>query len=297
MIKTTIKHTLHAAFIVCFFSCSHTFASAYDTTASVLRFQTKMAERGVAESQYKLGFMHETGSGIEQSLSTALHWYKKASIQGYQPASNRIVYLQIKSTGIKQQHNHWLSELKRSAQSGDKDALFLLGQMYAEGTGVNKSLTVSLKFLRKAERKNIPDTQPLIIRIERELAALQQSYSLTETTKNIQTPAPITPPVTRKVAAKKSSPSENLKNIKKPLETTKTKSKQKVKLLKKTPLKVKNKPKITHTAKSTSVPIKNKSGNKPASPIVPATTADEPEYSHPMDTICGGSNRLRSGCR
>ena len=90
---------------------------------------------------------------------------------------------------------------------------------------------------------------------------------------------------------------ENLKNIKKPSETTKTKSKQKAKLLKKTPLKVKNKPKMTHMAKPTSVPIKNKSGNKPATPIVPATTADEPEYSHPMDTICGGSNRLRSGCR
>lgn len=292
MINTTIKHTLHAAFIFCFFSCSQSFASAYDTTASVLRFQIKMAERGVAEFQYKLGYLHETGSGAEQNLDTALHWYKKASTQGYQPASNRIVYLQIKRTGMNQQHNHWLSTLKSNAQSGDKDALFLLGQMYAEGTGVNKSLTLSLDLLRKAARKNMPDTEAHIMRIERELAVLQQKYKLIEINKTIETLSAST----TKVVPEKSNASDNLKSINKDTDTVKSQRTQQPKPVKKAQEKSNNQTQIIRKEKPRYRPTKNELSNIPVTHIA-ATPTNEPEYSHPMEMICGGSNRLLSGCR
>lgn len=297
MINTTIKYALHSILMFCLFSYGHTFASAYDTNASVLRFQTKMAERGVAESQYKLGFMYETGSGVEQHLSTALHWYNQASLQGYKAASNRIVYLQIKSTGMKQQHNNWLSTLKSNAKSGDKDALFLLGQMYAEGTGVNKSLTHSLELLRQAARKNMPDTEPHIIRIERELAALQEKYTQTEITKNIKAPSPVLPLPTSKVASTKRPASAVQKNIKKVSTATKPKTKHQPKLVNKNPPKLKNTKKLIHRTKPKQQPVQNNVNDKSVTQIAATTPVSEAEYRHPMDMICGGSNRLHSGCR
>lgn len=290
MINTTIKHVLHSAFILCFLSCNHTFAGIDDASASVLRFQTRMAERGVAESQYNLGFIYETGSAAEQNLSNAMHWYNKASAQNYQAASNRLVYLQIKTTGMKNEYNHWLSRLKNSAQSNDKDALFLLGQMHAEGTGVNKSLTLSLELLRKAARKNMPATEPHIIRLEAELAALQQKYATPETNKDIKKLSSNI----NKVATQKKNTSNHPK---KSLNAAKIQNKHQPKFLKKAPVIVKLQIKNTTSIKHRSTPLKSNINTPPETPITTAITPKEADYSHPMDVICNGSKHFMNGCR
>jgi len=290
MINTTIKHALHSAFILCFLSCNHAFAGVYDASASVLRFQTKMAERGVAESQYNLGFMYETGAGAEQNLSDAMHWYSKASAQNYQAASDRLVYLQIKTKGMKNEHAHWLSRLKNSAQSNDKDALFLLGQMYAEGTGVNKSLTLSLELLRKAARKNIPATEPHIIRIEAELAALQQKYATPETNQGIKKLSSNI----NKVATQKKNTSNHQK---KALSAAKIQNKHQPEFLKKAPVIAKLQIKNTASIKHRSASLKSNINTPPETPITAAITPKEADYSHPMDVICNGSNHFMNGCR
>ncbi|MCW9012504.1 MAG: hypothetical protein OQL06_01880 [Gammaproteobacteria bacterium] len=151
-------------------------AADYDSSASVFRFQKKMAEKGYAESQYKLAMMYESGSGVEQNLQTARIWYGRASYQNYKPARNRLTYLDIKQNGFKKHHNEWLTELKREAEFNDGESLFLLGQMYSEGIGVQKSLTKAAAILRKAAAGNIPGSDAEITRIEKELHDLQQQY-------------------------------------------------------------------------------------------------------------------------
>jgi len=296
MINKTLKLALQVTFVMYVLSCSYTLANAFDASASVLKFQTKMAERGVVESQYKLGFMYETGSGVEQNIDKALHWYKKAAAKRFKAASNRITYLKLKNTGMKHEYIHWLSSLKKSAQTNDKDALFLLGQLYADGLGVNKSLTRSLEFLHKAARQNMPSAEPYIFRVKHELAILQQKYAS---------------PVTVKGANQLSSSENNLApddksqqinpvNITKKLNTAKTQIRQQSKpLTKKTPP---VKAQIQKPVKASVRPItsKNQTSSKPIKPItrIAATTAPaEPDYNHPMDMMCGGNNRFMSGCR
>jgi Sel1 repeat len=293
MINKTLKLTLQITLIAYFLSCSFTFASAFDVSASVLRFQTKMAERGSVESQYKLGFMYETGSGAGQNIDKAMHWYKKASAKRFQPATNRITYLKLKNTGMKHEYIRWLSQLKTSAQANDKDALFLLGQMYAEGTGVNKSLTQSLELLRNAKRKNVPSAEPFILRMEHELATLQKKYASSVTKKSTNQLSSNTKQLPPQIKSRQKKPDDtNLKP-----DTAKAKIKQQAKSVKKNSPIIKVKKQKTAQSSVKPVTLKSQKSNKPITRIAATTTPTEPNYSHPMDTMCGGSNRFMSGCR
>ncbi len=41
-----------------------------------------LAKQGLAEAQYNLGLMYDTGYGVPQDYEEALKWYKKAAEQG-----------------------------------------------------------------------------------------------------------------------------------------------------------------------------------------------------------------------
>ena len=282
MINTTLKYTLFVALFATFLTSSYTIASTLNVSASVLKFQTKMAERGSVESQYNLGFMHETGSGTEQNIDKAIHWYKKASKKRYQPATNRITYLKLKNTGMKHEYIRWLSNLKTSAQANDKDALFLLGQMYAEGTGVNKSLTRSLELLRKANRKNVPSAESYIAQIQSELATLQKKYASPLTNTTLNEPSSIANKPTPLEKNNQKNSSGITSGINKKSLTVKAKikpqAKQNIKIIK---------PTNSHAQKSI----------KPITRMATTETAIKPQYSHPMDTMCEGNYRFMSGCR
>jgi TPR repeat protein len=143
-------------------------AHAIDTAASsVLRFQQKMAEKGHAEYQYKLARMYESGNAIERDLDNARHWYQLAADQQFKPAQHRLNYLNIRQHGFTPEHQDWLEKIRLDAQYNDPEALFLLGQMYADGIGVEQDLNKSLKLLRKAAAGNIAESESEIRRVEK----------------------------------------------------------------------------------------------------------------------------------
>ena len=277
---------------------SNSHADTYDSSASVFLFQKQMAKRGNAESQFKLGLMYETGSGVDQSPVLATSWYKKAKRQNYKPAANRLTYLEIKKTGFTDKHADWLKDLKNDARFNEGEALFLLGQMYSEGTGVNKSLTRSLKLLRKAAGGNIPGADAEIARVEEELNQLQKQYISKE--EKEKTKAAVIVPV---------------KKVAKPRKPVKKASSPKINKNRKTAAKKPNKSgkavKKRNTTKSSTTTGKQKTSKKPAAPTktktisakpasakpVPVTQEVKKEEEHPMDTICGGRNRFSRGCR
>lgn len=58
-----------------------------------------LAESGDKEAQYHLGYMYQTGIGVNQNSSEALHWYELAAKQGHNSASvqARVVSRTIKN--------------------------------------------------------------------------------------------------------------------------------------------------------------------------------------------------------
>ena len=276
-------------------------ADTYDSSGSVFLFQKQMAKRGNAVSQFKLGLMYETGSGVTQSQVLATSWYKKAERQDYKPATNRLTYLEIKKTGFNVTYTNWLKGLQSDARFNEGEALFLLGQMYSEGVGVNKSLTRSLTLLRKAAGGNIPGADAEIARVEAELNQLQQQYiSKDEKAKTKAAAISAVKKATQK--PRKPKRTTSLARLKKTASSRVNKTK-------KTPLKnIKNASKSVtaqSTLKNNISTVKQKPLNVSAAPVAsPAKTKNisakpeiEKEEEHPMDTICGGRNRFSRGCR
>jgi len=253
-------------------------AEVYDPSSSVFRFQQQMAKRGNAESQFKLGLMYETGSGIEPSQIQAISWYIKAAEQNYKPAR------------FNSNHKEWLQQLKSDARFNEGEALFLLGQMYSEGTGVNKSLTLALSHLRKAKGGNIPGSEAEIARVEQELAELQGQY-ITEDEKKKTTPVVIIPvkKAPTKITHKSITPVKQSTTATDRRKTVRPKKAQNISKVKKPVI-------IKTTAKQTLNKTSGQKKNLPVRAKTP-TKVSIKEEAHPMDTICGGRNRFSRNCR
>jgi len=271
-------------------------ANTYDPSASVFLFQKQMAKRGNAESQYKLGLMYETGSGTSRSIALATSWYKKAAHQHYKPATNRLTYLEIKKSGFTPSHEKWLKNLKTEARFNDGEALFLLGQIYAEGTGVNKDLTRSLKYLHKAAGGNIPGSETEINRVEAELALLEKQ-KIKKKQKKVIAPLIILPAHRAvKTSLKPVIPNKITRTNLTPSKTQAKKIKTKVRPIKKVTAAKKLNHKKTLKPKNISA-SKATTNTKKTIPIKPVAAKTAPTTTHPMDTICGGRNRYSRGCR
>ncbi len=136
----------------------------------VFLLQKKMALRGNALAQYKLGTFYEFGVSVKPDVNEAKGWYEKAVSKKYRPAINRLKYLEIKASGYDQaKYGDWLKNIKAEAQAGRADALILLGQMYHHGYGVKKNLKKSLALLLKASAMGHPEIQLEIDDIESRL--------------------------------------------------------------------------------------------------------------------------------
>jgi len=265
---------------------SSAFAEVDSTSQSVLRYQKQMAKRGSASAQFKLGLMYETGLGVNSSKIIAARWYRQAARQHYQPAINRLTYLKVKKSGLKEEDLHWLKNLKKDALLHQGEALFLLGKMYADGTGVEKSLTRALSFLHGAKARNIPGSETEINRIEQELNLLQAQYLTSrERAKIKKFPIKIhKPPLNSNVKTLAVTPPQKNTRQKNGLDQSK----------KITALSSTAKKEITNIAS----PIL--SSNKDPGLVIKISKPiqlSEVYTPHPMDLICAGNNRFRRRCR
>ncbi|VAW56201.1 hypothetical protein MNBD_GAMMA07-2441 [hydrothermal vent metagenome] len=279
-----------------------THAATNNTSEYVLRYQKQMAKRGSAPAQFKLGLMYEAGLGTKTSTVLANSWFKQAARQKYKPAINRITYLKIKKTGFKDTDLKWLKNLKRDALLHQGEALFLLGLMYSEGTGVEKSLTRALSLLREAEAKNISGSGTEINRIDQELSLLQEKY-ITEQEK-----------AKTKYLSTYSSKKKSIYKIKKAIIVT-TASPKKVDHPNK-PTNKKHKIQQHYTKQQLAkpqisarkiiekkivndVPTEKKIAEKPGLviKISKPNQLSEIYTPHPMDVICSGKNQFRRRCR
>ena len=82
--------------------------------ASVFRETLLLAKQGVAEAQFNLGTMYDSGQGVRQNYAEAVRWHRKA------------------------------------AEQGNAKAQYNLGLMYANGHGVHQDFHLSKEWFGKA---------------------------------------------------------------------------------------------------------------------------------------------------
>lgn len=148
-----------------------------NVSAGIFRFQLKLAEQGNKEAQYIVGEMYEQGSGVAKNKTKALRWFETSASQGHKKSTYKLLYLEIQSNGLNDFSKSQLGVLRQEAVSGDENAQYYLGKMYAAGVGVPKSLTNALTWLNKATFNGLSEAEHEAIVVEDELARIRESQA------------------------------------------------------------------------------------------------------------------------
>ncbi len=147
-----------------------TLHASNSTDSGIFEFQQKLAKGGNAIAQYQLAVMYETGRGVAKDINKAREWYKKSAAGKYTPAKHRLVYLEVKTSGFKPSHKSWLNSLSTDAKRGDPEAMFMLGEMYENGTGVKKDLARAQSYYKSSSARGHIDAENRLYSVEQKLA-------------------------------------------------------------------------------------------------------------------------------
>ncbi len=113
-------------------------------------FQMKLAQKGNAEAEFKIGEMYETGFGTTKDMKLAKEWISKAAAQGHEMAKFKLLYWDMSKNGITKNNKAQFKDLAAKASSGDAGAQYYLGKIYAEGAGVPVNREKALDLYNKA---------------------------------------------------------------------------------------------------------------------------------------------------
>ena len=74
--------------------------------ATALRLLRPLADQGIADAQYYLGLMYDTGEGVAQNYAAAAAWYRKAADKGASDAQYNLGNMYFKGQGVPQDYGH-----------------------------------------------------------------------------------------------------------------------------------------------------------------------------------------------
>lgn len=122
-------------------------------------FQMKLAEKGNAEAQFKIGEMYETGFGTTKNMKLAEEWINKAAAQGHETARFKQLYWDMKKNGLTKDNKARYEELASKAKDENGYAEYYMGKLSAEGAGVPQDKEKALDFYNQATLKGIVEAE------------------------------------------------------------------------------------------------------------------------------------------
>lgn len=131
-------------------------------------FQMKLAVKGNAEAEFKVGEMYETGFGVKKDMNEAANWINKAAGQGHETASFKLLYWDMEKNGITDANKAEAEALKAKANEGNPQAQYYVGKMHANGVGVKKNNDKAISWLNKAALVGVLQAESEIIFVREE---------------------------------------------------------------------------------------------------------------------------------
>jgi TPR repeat protein len=120
------------------------------------------AERGIALSQYNLGWRLANGQGVNKDLVAAIKWYRKAAEQGLAQAQFALAWCYYQGEGVPRNHAEAVNFFRKAAKQGHAVAQNNLGWCYYQGEGIEKDLIEAVRWTRKAAEQGQPNAQDLL---------------------------------------------------------------------------------------------------------------------------------------
>ena len=153
---------LHIAILVTFVFLTQISAARADM---VFDFQMKLAKKGNAEAQYKVGEMYEAGRGVDVNKDEAMKWFTQAADGGSQNAKDKLLYVDMEKNGLTKDNKAEYEGLKTRAKGGDEYAQYYLGMMYSHGVGVKKNYNKADDLLGKASLAGVTAAETELVKV------------------------------------------------------------------------------------------------------------------------------------
>jgi TPR repeat protein len=122
-----------------------------DIWETLFREKLKEANAGNSNAQYDVGAMYQNGRGVAMNRGQAIEWYQKAAAQNNQNAISRL--------NLIQSNEERFSKTRAHAEKGEVDSQYDLGNMYAEGIGVDADMAKALTWYEKAANQGYEKAQ------------------------------------------------------------------------------------------------------------------------------------------
>ena len=112
------------------------------------------AEKGFVDAQYQVGLYYKGNKiGVRANISESLKWFVKAARQGDAKAQEQIDEFDIYFGGKHKKNVKDFCFFRKLAENGDKYGLYLLGQCYWNGYGVDCNYNHALSLFMKAAQQ------------------------------------------------------------------------------------------------------------------------------------------------
>ncbi|MCU7800131.1 MAG: SEL1-like repeat protein [gamma proteobacterium symbiont of Lucinoma myriamae] len=113
----------------------------------------KASENGYGPAQHSLASRYLTGKGTDLDLDRGIFWLKKAADQHDTDALRDLGFMYFQGMGVDKNYQQARDLLLLPAEDGSGLALFLLGEIYAQGGyGINKDVRQAKKWYRQAQK-------------------------------------------------------------------------------------------------------------------------------------------------
>ncbi|NOZ10999.1 MAG: hypothetical protein GXP09_08180 [Gammaproteobacteria bacterium] len=124
-------------------------AGRYDQAVALWQ---PLAEGGLASAQYNMGFLYESGWGVERNDRLASIWYRRAADQGHLTALYNLALLYVEGRGVVGDARRGVSLVRQAAEAGFSKAQEFMAQAYHDGLyGLPKDAKTSNYWHNKAQ--------------------------------------------------------------------------------------------------------------------------------------------------
>jgi len=122
-----------------------------------------LANDGYAKAQANLGWMYQTGKGVQKDLKKAVEWYLKAAKQDHAIAKNNLGVMHENGWGTKKNLKRAAYWYREAASTGYSYGQYNYGKMLLDGAGVDKNPKEAAYWLGLAALQGVDDAKGLLI--------------------------------------------------------------------------------------------------------------------------------------
>lgn len=114
------------------------------------RWFRRAAEKGHAESQFRLATLYELGQGVYKDADQAQIWYQRAAKQGHVKAMHNLAVLSIRGNGRPKDYPVAALWFTHAADQGLPESQYNLALLYERGLGVERDLEQAYRWVSLA---------------------------------------------------------------------------------------------------------------------------------------------------